>query len=196
MAFWLFWAGYWLHLWRKPPIQITVTSACPTVVSHCGSRSRRSKGKAAVEDSGQSWSPVLDAPFLEERFSVLLQAAPEMLKGGKGQGSASHQQLAQSREAKSLSMDICRVVSRLRVRTSCLGLPVKWTERSCLRMWFICEAVGAWVRAEEMPLLQCRGLTPTQGSEWTHGLVKSWVSCSFSATGSVHGAHDQLKCLL
>lgn len=42
-----------------------------------------------MEDLAQSWSPVLDPPFLEKSFSVLLQAALEMLKGWERIGICS-----------------------------------------------------------------------------------------------------------
>lgn len=91
-----------------------------------------------MEYLAQSWSPVQDIPFQEKSFSVLLQAALESWRGGKTQGSASHQQLAQSREAKCLSMDICRASAC--VRASCLGLPVKGTERG----WGCDSSVMLW----------------------------------------------------
>lgn len=39
-----------------------------------------------MEDLAQSWSPVLDAPFLEKSFSDLLQADLGMLEGWEGTG--------------------------------------------------------------------------------------------------------------
>lgn len=38
----------------------------------------------AVEDLMQSWSPVLDVPFLEKSFSDLLQAALGVLEKWEG----------------------------------------------------------------------------------------------------------------
>lgn len=43
-------------------------------------------GKAAAEDLARSWSPVLDASFLQKSFSDLLQAALGMLEGWEGTG--------------------------------------------------------------------------------------------------------------
>lgn len=39
-----------------------------------------------MEELAQSWGPVLDVPFQEKSFSVLLQAAVEMLEGWEGTG--------------------------------------------------------------------------------------------------------------
>lgn len=49
MAFWLFWTGYWFHIWRKHPIQSTVTSACPTAVQKQEKQGKSSCGRLSSE---------------------------------------------------------------------------------------------------------------------------------------------------